>query len=139
MFVSVSNTQSYTQTLKETACGNACFTLMTSSSKMGSWGIFHRLSSVAVGRPPPIPSPSALMYTTPGDPRRRSRGPGRTPPETAVFNFLEAPGVGPVRASVDKNGERLLRSADTTFDSPSSQVVYVNQAIPSRLLPAPHV
>lgn len=44
--------------------GNACYTLMTSPSWLASWAIFHRLSSVAVERPPPIPSPSSLMYTT---------------------------------------------------------------------------
>lgn len=46
---------------------------------MGSRGIFHRLSSVAVERPLPIPSPPALMYTTPA-PRvshdAASAGPG---------------------------------------------------------------
>lgn len=58
-------TRTYTHALRETTCGNARFTVMTSLSKMGSWGIFHRLSSVAVERPLPIPSPPALMYTTP--------------------------------------------------------------------------
>lgn len=54
-----------TQAAHDTACGNACSTLMTSLSWIGSWGIFHRLSSVAVERPLPIPSPFSLMYTTP--------------------------------------------------------------------------
>lgn len=49
---------------RQTACRDACSTLMTSPSWRGGWGIFHRLSSVAVERPPPILSPPSLMYTT---------------------------------------------------------------------------
>lgn len=45
---------------QQTGCGNACFILMTSPSWQGSWDIFHRLSSVAVARPPPILLPSLL-------------------------------------------------------------------------------
>lgn len=57
-------THTHTNAVKETVRGNACYTLMTSPSWLASWAIFHRLSSVAVERPPPIPSPSSLMYTT---------------------------------------------------------------------------
>lgn len=53
------------QHLRQRACGSACFTLMTSPSWLGSRSIFHRLSSVAVERPPPIPAPSSLnVYNT---------------------------------------------------------------------------
>lgn len=87
---------SYTHTHMQ-LYGNTCFTLMTSSSMMGSWGIFHRLSSVAVKRPPPIPSPSAVMYTTPG----------LAPPDPPLPQLLEMPGVGHLRAVVTLSVSRI--------------------------------
>lgn len=104
-------THTYTRALQETACGNARFALMTSSSKMGSRGIFHRLSSVAVERPLPIPSPPALMYTTPAlrvSHDAASAGPGGLLLNHAPFRRVKAPGVGRFRAFVASCASRIV-------------------------------
>lgn len=104
---------------------------------MGSWGIFHRLSSVAVERPPPIPSPSALMYTTPD--LRVIRQLLLIPP---LPQLLEAPGVGHLRALVASCVNRIERAFWSTAvicDITSSEAVYDTQAIPSHLIPDAHV
>lgn len=126
--VCVCVTHTYTRALRETACGNARFTLMTSSSKMGSRGIFHRLSSVAVERPLPIPSPPALMYTTRVGHDAASAGPGGLLLDHAPFQCVKAPGVGRLRAFV---ASRASRIASGPYES--SEAVYVNRAVPSRL------
>lgn len=114
---------------------------MTSLSWIGSWDIFHRLSSVAVERRAPIPSPSTLIYTRQAPlndlwhhflgPIHRQHYVTHTP--NKPFNFGTAwLGVfkGICCLMCARNTEKASSGSDMLCDRPwDSEAVYVNLAI----------